>query len=294
MIVTRLSPRKHAAALTVALSLALPCAANADDGRLLATGGATQIEGSAGGGIVPWAVLSGYGTAGQHGGTAFATRVDTGDYALTSYGAAYAWDNRLELSYARQRFELGELQRRLSLPTGRFDAEVVGAKLRLGGDLVYTVMPQVSLGVQYKRQLDFAIPRAVGARDDRGIDAYLSASKLFLAAVADRNLLLNATVRSTRANQAGLLGFGGDRKAGRSLVLETSAAVLLDPRWAVGVEYRQKPDNLGFAREDDWRDAFVAWFPNKHVAVVAAYADLGSIATLDRQRGAYLSLQASF
>ena len=292
MTVSRLFPRKRAAAL--ALSLALPCAASAGDGRLLATGGATQVEGSAGGGIVPWAVLSGYGTAGQHGGTAFATRVDTGDYALTSYGAAYAWDNRLELSYARQRFELGELQRRLSLPTGRFDAEVIGAKLRLGGDLVYTTMPQVALGVQYKRQLDFAIPRAVGARDDRGIDVYLSASKLFLAAVDDRHMLLNATVRSTRANQAGLLGFGGDRKAGRSLVLETSAAVLLDPHWAVGVEYRQKPDNLGFAREDDWRDVFVAWFPNKHVAVVAAYADLGSIATLDRQRGAYLSLQASF
>lgn len=294
MTVSHLFTQKRAAALVLALSLALPCAASAGDGRLLATGGATQVEGSAGGGIVPWAVLSGYGTAGQHGGTAFATRVDTGDYALTSYGAAYAWDNRLELSYARQRFELGELQRRLSLPTGRFDAEVIGAKLRLGGDLVYTTMPQVALGVQYKRQLDFAIPRAVGARDDRGIDVYLSASKLFLAAVDDRHLLLNATVRSTRANQAGLLGFGGDRKAGRSLVLETSAAVLLDPHWAVGVEYRQKPDNLGFAREDDWRDVFVAWFPNKHVAVVAAYADLGSIATLDRQRGAYLSLQASF
>lgn len=294
MTVSHLFTQKRAAALVLALSLALPCAASAGDGRLLATGGATQVEGSAGGGIVPWAVLSGYGTAGQHGGTAFATRVDTGDYALTSYGAAYAWDNRLELSYARQRFELGELQRRLSLPTGRFDAEVIGAKLRLGGDLVYTTMPQVALGVQYKRQLDFAIPRAVGARDDRGIDVYLSASKLFLAAVDDRHMLLNATVRSTRANQAGLLGFGGDRKAGRSLVLETSAAVLLDPHWAVGVEYRQKPDNLGFAREDDWRDVFVAWFPNKHVAVVAAYADLGSIATLDRQRGAYLSLQASF
>lgn len=294
MTVSHLFTQKRAAALALALSLALPCAASAGDGRLLATGGATQVEGSAGGGIVPWAVLSGYGTAGQHGGTAFATRVDTGDYALTSYGAAYAWDNRLELSYARQRFELGELQRRLSLPTGRFDAEVIGAKLRLGGDLVYTTMPQVALGVQYKRQLDFAIPRAVGARDDRGIDVYLSASKLFLAAVDDRHMLLNATVRSTRANQAGLLGFGGDRKAGRSLVLETSAAVLLDPHWAVGVEYRQKPDNLGFAREDDWRDVFVAWFPNKHVAVVAAYADLGSIATLDRQRGAYLSLQASF
>ena len=33
--------------------------ASAGQGRLLATGGATQIEGAAGGGIVPWAVLSG-------------------------------------------------------------------------------------------------------------------------------------------------------------------------------------------------------------------------------------------
>jgi len=44
-------------------------------GRLLATGGVTNIEGSAGGGIVPWAVLSGYGTRDEWGGDAFATRV---------------------------------------------------------------------------------------------------------------------------------------------------------------------------------------------------------------------------
>lgn len=281
-------------ATTLIAALALPASAIAADGRLLATGGATQFEGSAGGGLVPWAVLSGYGTDEQDGGTAFVTRVDTGDYSLDAAGVAYTFRNRVEFSYARQRFGLGELQRRLALPTGRFDADVIGAKVRLGGDLVYTAMPQVSLGVQHKRQLDFAIPRAVGARDDSGTDIYLAASKLFLAGAFDRHLLVNATLRSTRANQAGLLGFGGDRKAGRSLVLESSVAVLLDPRWAVGVEYRQKPDNLGFAREDDWKDAFVAWFPNKHVAVVAAYADLGSIATLDRQRGAYLSLQASF
>ena len=92
----------------------------------------------------------------------------------------------------------------------------------------------------------------------------------------------------------GLLGHGGDRDGGRSLVFEGSAALVLDPRWVVGVEYRQKPDNLGFAGEDAWMDAFVAWFPNKHVAVVAAWADLGSIATLDGQRGAYLSLQLSY
>lgn len=288
------SPRHRRFAAVLTAALLLPASAIAADGRLLATGGATQFEGSAGGGLVPWAVLSGYGTDTQNGGTAFLTRVDTGDYSLDATGVAYTFRNRVELSYARQRFGLGELQRRLALPVGRFDADVIGAKVRLGGDLVYTAMPQVSVGLQHKRQLDFAIPSAVGARDDSGTDVYLAASKLFLAGAFDRHLLVNATLRSTRANQAGLLGFGGDRKAGRSLVLESSVAVLMNPQWAVGVEYRQKPDNLGFAREDDWKDAFVAWFPNKHVAVVAAYADLGSIATLDRQRGAYLSLQASF
>ena len=69
--------------------------------------------------------------------------------------------------------------------------------------------------------------------------------------------------------------------------------MLFTPRFAIGAEYRQKPDNLGFAREDAFRDVFAAWFPNKHIAVVGAWADLGSVATLDHQRGWYLSIQAS-
>tara|TARA_R110002020_G_scaffold21373_70_gene72581 strand:- start:1511 stop:2374 length:864 start_codon:yes stop_codon:yes gene_type:complete len=278
----------------LALALLLPGGAQARDGRLLATGGATQVEGSAGGGIVPWAVLAGYGTRDQDGGTAFYSRVDTGDYALDAYGVAYTFRNRLELSLARQRFDLGELQRRLSLPWNALEQDIFGAKLRLGGDLVYTAWPQFSLGVQHKRLRDGALPLAIGARYDQGTDVYLSASKLFLAGPGGRQLLLNGTLRSTRANQMGLLGHGGDRDDGRSLVFEGSAALVLDPSWVVGVEYRQKPDNLGFAGEDAWMDAFVAWFPNKHVAVVAAWADLGSIATLDGQRGAYLSLQLSY
>ena len=276
------------------LAMALPTGALARDGRLLATGGATQVEGAAGGGIVPWAVLAGYGTRDQDGGTAFYTRMDTGDYALDAYGVAYTFRNRLELSLARQRFDLGELQRRLSLPWNALEQDVFGAKLRLGGDLVYTAWPQFSLGVQHKRLRDGALPLAIGARDDQGTDVYLSASKLFLAGPGGRQLLLNGTLRSTRANQMGLLGHGGDRDDGRSLVFEGSAALVLDPSWVVGVEYRQKPDNLGFAGEDAWMDAFVAWFPNKHLAVVGAWADLGSIATLDGQRGAYLSLQLSY
>ena len=290
-----MTPALRALSLAGAIASLLTAApALAGQGRLLATGGASQVEGTAGGGIVPWAVLSGYGSDDQHGGAAFYTRVDTGDYALDAYGASYTFANRVEVSFARQSFDLGELQRRLALPWDALEQDIYGAKVRVAGDLVYTRMPQVSVGVQHKRLRDGTLPLAVGARDDHGTDAYVSASKLFLDAAGGYQLLLNATLRSTNGNQAGLLGFGGDRRAGRSSVWEGSAAVLLDPRLAIGVEYRQKPDNLGFAREDDWRDVFVAWFPNKHVAVVGAWADLGSIATLDDQRGAYVSVQWSF
>lgn len=283
---------RRAQLLAVLVLLAAPLAAQAEGGRLLATGGASQLEGAAGGGLVPWAVLAGYGTREQHGGTAFYTRVDTGDYALDAAGVAWTFRNRLELSVARQRLDLGELQRRLALPWATLQQDVFGAKLRLAGDVVYTDWPQLSLGVQHKRLRDAALPLAIGARDGSGTDVYLGASKLFLDVAGGHQVLVNPTLRSTAANQMGLLGHGGDR-GGRSLVWEGSVAWLPRPEWALGLEYRQKPDHLGFAGEHDWADAFVAWFPNKHVAVVAAWADLGSIAGLDGQRGGYLSLQLS-
>lgn len=52
--------------------LTMPMLAHAGD-RLLATGGVTQIEGAAGGGLMPWAVISGYGTDQQIGGSLFYT-----------------------------------------------------------------------------------------------------------------------------------------------------------------------------------------------------------------------------
>ena len=63
---------------------------------------------------------------------------------------------------------------------------------------------------------------------------------------------------------------------------------------AVGGEYRSKPDNLGFAREDGAFVLFAAYALTKPVSVTAAYVDLGDIATLRRQRGGYVSLQAGF
>ena len=265
----------------------------AQRGRLLATGAASQIEGTAGGGIVPMAVLAGYGAEDQYGGAVFASRVHTSDYELDAFGAAWSWNNRFEISAARQQLDISTLANALGVGDHSIAQNIFGAKLRLYGDVVYTTLPQLSAGVQYKVNEDFFVPSAAGARDERDYDVYLAATKLLVGDFFGRNLLLNGVVRSTRANQGGLVGFGGDRNNDRELVFEGSAGVFLNRYWAVGVEYRQMPDNLSFAPADDWRDAFIAWFPNKHVSVVGAWVDLGDIATFENQQGWYISLQGS-
>jgi len=287
--------------MTVRVSFLMGClcaltlqTALADNGRLIATGGASSIEGAAGGGITPWAVLAGYGEQHEWGATAFATTVNLPNYRLDVAGLALAYDNRVELSFARQRFDLGTLVHRLNLPEDNLGQDVLGLKVRLFGDVIYDALPQVSLGLEYKHQTHFDIPSLVGAKRDSDVEGYLAASRLFMGAAFGYNVLVNGSLRYSRANETGLLGFGGDRRDSRSLLKEGSLALLLNPRWAVGVEYREKPDNLSFAGESDWADVFVGYFPNKHVSFVLAYARLGEIATLDNQNGTYLSVQGSF
>lgn len=262
--------------------------------RLLATGGASTIEGVAGGGIVPMAVLSGYGAQEEQGAVAFASYVDTGDYQLNVVGGSWSWRNRIELSIAQQKLTHDSLTAALSLPTDSISQRIISAKVRVAGDLIYTAMPQVSIGVQHKKNLDFLVPGAVGAKGDSGNDVNITATKLILGGFFNRNLLLNGNLRYTNANQTGLVGFGGDKNADKEWLPEVSAGVLLNRYWLVGTEYRQKPNNLSFIKEDDWKTAFVGWFPNKRIALVAAYVDLGEVATFENQTGWYLSLQGSF
>lgn len=287
--------------MTVRVSFLIGClgaltlqTAWADNGRLIATGGASSIEGTAGGGITPWALLAGYGEQHEWGATAFATTVNLPDYRLDVAGLALAYDNRVEVSFARQRFDLGTLVHTLNLPEDNLGQDVLGLKVRLFGDVIYDDLPQVSLGLEYKHQTNFDIPKLVGAKRDSDVEGYLAASRLFMGAAFGYNVLVNGSLRYSRANETGLLGFGGDRRDSRSLLKEGSLALLLNPRWAVGVEYREKPDNLSFAGESDWADVFVGYFPNKHVSFVLAYARLGEIAALDNQNGTYLSVQGSF
>lgn len=288
--------RRTAACITLlALSAGV---ARADEptasGKLLLTGGVSQVEGAAGGGLVPWAVIGGYGTGGQIGGNAFGTYVHTQDFALTTYGALIGVANRVEFSLARQSFDTRDAGAQLGLGHGfTFNQDIVGVKARVLGDAVLdqdTWMPQVSLGMQFKHNEQGAVVEAVGARSNSGTDFYVSATKLLLA----ESLLLNATVRATKANQFGLLGFGGDKSDSYHPEFEGSAAYLVTRKIALGAEYRTKPDNLSFAREQNAYDAFVAWAPNKHISLTLAYVSLGDIATFRNQHGVYVSLQAGF
>ena len=267
---------------------------NGTSGKLLLTGGVTQVEGSAGGGLTPWAVIGGYGTRNQIGANAYFTRVDVDDYSLDSYGALVGLYDRVELSIARNEFDTENVGAALGLGRGfTIKQDVIGVKVKVAGDAVLeqdSMLPQIAIGAQYKRNDQGALLSAIGAKDDSGVDIYVSATKLLLS----QSLLLNGTVRFTEANQFGILGFGGDKHDGYEAQFEASAAYLVTRNLAIGAEYRMKPDNLNIAVEDDAFDVFVAWAPVKNVSLTVAYVDLGNIVIADKQRGVYASLQVGF
>jgi hypothetical protein len=287
-----------------ALMAALTCASafaqsSPDMGKLLATGGVVQVEGAGGGGITPWALISGYGSRDSWGANAHYTYINTQDYKLGSYGVAIGIADRLEVSFANQEFK-GSLA---PLDKLNIKQDIVGLKLKVLGDAVYeqdSWVPQVAIGVMYKKNkgvrgleaLGVTNVKQLGATDDHGYDYYVSATKIYL----EQSLLLNATLRATRANQMGILGFGGDRNDDTRLMPEFSAAYLITRKVALGAEYRRKPHNLGVDNEKAYYDAFVAWFPTRNVSVTAAYAELGDITIFNpkKQHGLYLSLQAGF
>ncbi len=305
----------HTLAIAVTGLLCISAAAPAladDTGKLLLTGGVSTIDGASGGGLTPWAVIGSNATADQIGGSAYVTRVNTQDYGLTGYGAAIGVHDRYEFSIGRQDFNTGITGAALGLPGLHLRQTIVGVKARVAGDAILnsdTWMPQIAVGAEFK-SLDSsgldATLNALGAKRN-GVDFYVSATKLFLA----QSVLVNGTLRATKANQNGLLGFGatlGNPHDSYQLEPEVSVAYLLSKNVAVGGEYRLMPNNLEDAgrtaglgdglRSQNWKDLFVAWAPTKHLSITLAYVDLGVIvpATTNnrRQTGTYLSAQLAF
>jgi len=296
--------RRSVLMLAAAL-LSAPALAQSN-GKLLLTGGVSSIDGAAGGGLTPWAVTGSYASTGEWGATAFITRAKTDNYGLLTYGAAVGIGDRVEISLAKQDFDTESNLAPLGLDGLHLKQDMVGVKVRLSGDAVLdsdTLMPQIAVGIEAKKthagNLGPTLFGPLGAKSS-GTDAYVSATKLFLA----EGVLVNLTLRATKANQNGLLGFGGAQGKGYRLQPELSIAKLLARDLAVGFEFRAKPDNLnqsvlgaGALKEDDWKDLFIAWAPSKHFSLTAAWVDLGSIAPAvqpKRQTGTYLSAQFAF
>ena len=114
--------------------LLLPClnmTATAGNGKLLATSGLSQVEGSGGGGLTPWATLAGYDSDSEFSVNAVSTGVYVDDFQLQALGGSASWHDRLEVSYTRHNFDIkpsgGELRQ-----------NIFGAKLKLSGDVVYS------------------------------------------------------------------------------------------------------------------------------------------------------------
>lgn len=277
----------------------------ADQGKLLLTAGFSSVEGAGGGGLTPWALITGYGSRDGWGANTYVTGIALRDFQFTSAGVGIGILDRFELSFSRQMLDATDG----ALDGISVSQDVIGAKLRIFGDAVYAQdswVPQVAIGAQAKRNRgirdaarigspDLVSVTQLGARDEDDVDYYASATKIWLA----QGLLVNATLRYTSANQFGLLGFGGDRNDDASIRAEGTIAHLLQRKVAVGVEYRARGRNLGSDDESAAWDAFIAWTPNRHVSIVAAYANIGSVAapitgSSADQDGAYLSAQVGF
>lgn len=278
--------------------------ARADQGKLLLTGGVSQVEGAGGGGLVPWALITGYETRDGIGVTAHMTAVPLADFTLYAPGFAIGIHDRVELSYAANYFDTGNSLAPFYSALSSFNVhdgftfrqDVFGVKVKVLGDAVYDqdrLLPQIAVGAMYKVDEDHRLLRALGARATSGIDYYVAATKLILS----QSLLLDATIRMTKANEFGILGFGGPNNNDYQAEFEGSAAFLVSKRFAIGAEYRQKPNNglIGGAEgEQRAYDIFAAYALNKTLSLTAGYVDLGKIATYAQQRGAYLSLQLNY
>ena len=154
-----------------------------DQGKLLLTAGFNDADGAGGGGLVPFAFITGYGSDISYGANVHYTYAPLSDFELRSYGLAVGLMDRLELTFARQDFEATDT----ALDGVEVSQDVLGIKVRVYGDAVYdqdSWIPQIAVGAQFKRHRGIegagalVNPKQLGASDDDGIDYYVAATKL--------------------------------------------------------------------------------------------------------------------
>ncbi len=287
-------------------SLAIGAGAASHAAAWLPEAGPPSIDGAAGGGLTPWAMPLTEDDPIAPGARGLARSTRTFDYQLALRGGAVRIAPRLELSLARQLFDARGSLASLGLVDQRLRQDIAGLKWRVAGPEQREEGSSASwlaLGLLRKRTaagaLEPMLVDSLGARCS-GFELYASVTRY----AAPEGLVLNATLRATRANQNGLLGFGGRHGSGVKFAPEFSLAWQATPKLTLGAEARAKPDNLnhsvlgtGALKEDGWFDAWARWQPRADVAVSFSWLDLGRIAPAlqpRRQSGSQLTLALSY
>lgn len=262
----------------------------------------TNIDGQAGGGLVPWALLS-------SGPTVAITHLGTQNLGINSVAVNTSFANRVEVSYARNMLSVsGTNATALGGLVGASNTNNVdnlGMKVKLND--MSDSMPQFALGLVYKRasgSLPDLLNSAFGI-NKTATDVYGAATKI--VNVGGKTVLLNGVVRASKANQMGLLGFGGGTtlgaKTGYSVKPELSVEVFAAENVIVGAEYRAQPSNGvagtdGVLRQNAAYDLHVVYVANKNFTLTAAYTNLGQVApgatNSNKQNGMLLQAQVNF
>ncbi|HEU0234274.1 MAG TPA: DUF3034 family protein [Gallionella sp.] len=262
----------------------------------------TNVEGSAGGGLVPMALMHPQGPLVSY------TNLATQNYGIQSIAVGGTVMDRVEVSLAHQMVNAAAVGTALAVDN-RINQNIFGLKVKVldMGDST----PQVAIGLQAKSSsgaiLDY-LKTNNAISSTSGTDLYAVATKV--VTVGGKGVVLNGVLRATKANTMGILGFGGGTaaggKTGYSVKPELSAGVFLADNIIFGGEYRAKPNNvsnavLGFKEEGAY-SLFMAYIVNKNMTITAAYVNLGQVgpsqaalATMaKKQDGMYWQLQTNF
>jgi len=203
---------------------------------------------------------------------------------------------RLELGFAYDRYDLGDLPKDILATTGvNLSDQTVGlynanARLQLlkENEFDQKWLPALTFGSHFKyndtysslnSQLGGALSSS-GITDDTGVDFTLYASKLIT--FLPRPVLIEAGGRATRGVELGLVGF----TPGYSFLFEGNIAVFLTDRLILAAEYRQQPNDYKpiaaggqtlVGASGDWWTIDAAYIINKHWTVALGYGHFGQV-----------------
>lgn len=279
---------------TVMSGNALAASSWYNNGKVLATGGVSMTDGAGGGGITPWATITGYGTRDGINGDLHYTYVNLPNYALNSFGGAIGFYDRFELSYSHDVLTTGSTFNTVGLLTDTLGTVSINGLLNNPDDAVGSTNSIVSSVLESLSGQDLSgLTDALGTQG-LGLSDLTGAltGELELPDGTGDALDLNALVADATG---GLVGGGGNQGIepfNTTIKMDVFGAKVrlfgeaiydsdnLIPQVALGGFYKKNKNKellktLGAADAEDW-EAYVAatkiFFPiNTLVNVTARY-----------------------